>query len=135
MSYIKLYETKDKIILRHKENGQMKAVAKPRFAHEQFVKTTPKHYSQKSFTQVIEPTWNDTRGWIYGEHYVNRNGEGGGSGWYQNENQFEELTDAKDILIAEKLTRERKLSLVKTQVKQLEIELTKIDFSLSFLTV
>jgi len=133
VEYTKLYETKDKIILRENKNGQMKAVVKPKFSHEQFVKTTSKHYSQKTFTQVCDPSWTDSRGWVYVENYVSRNGNGGGSGYWIDEDLFEGLTDAKDILIAEKLTREKKLHLVKVQTKRLEIELTRIDFSLSFL--
>ncbi len=132
MEYTKLYETKDKVILRGKE-GKMKSVIKPRFADNQFVKTSPKHYSQESFTQVQTPNWTDNRGWVYGQSYIKRDGDRGGSGWWNNEDLFEELTDARDILIAEKLTREEKLSLLRTQVKQLEAELIKINFSLSFL--
>ncbi|KKL65139.1 hypothetical protein LCGC14_2158020, partial [marine sediment metagenome] len=66
-----LFKTETSCTIRLK-NGRFKKVPLPKFKHEQIVQTSLKHYSQKDFTMVLEPTFTENRGWVYGEQYIHR---------------------------------------------------------------
>ena len=112
------------------KNGRFKKVALPKFYHRQFVRTSPKHYSQKSFTMVLQPTWTETRRWVYGERYIDRQGIGGGTGFWSNEDLYEPLSNPIDILIAKKLSMQDEKKEHELKIKTINKEIEHIDYAL-----
>lgn len=126
-----LYKNKDGTVCIRDEKGKFLSVPSPPFYNEQIVKTSPKHYSQNSFTMVLEPTWTETRGWVYGERYINRkNLQSGGTGWWNNADLYEPLDNPTDILIAERHQLERRKQEQERSIKQINIKLAHIKFAL-----
>ena len=78
---------------------------------------------------VVEPTWSDVRGWIYGQRYIKRDGREHGSGFWNNEEQFEILTNPIDIIDAQLFYRRKELEKVKQKMNQLEKEINRIVFT------
>jgi hypothetical protein len=128
-----LYSGKNGNVCIRNKHGRIESVPAPPFRHEQIVRTSSKHYSQKSFTMVLQPTWNETRGWIYGERYISPDGTEGGTGWWNNAELYEYLTDSHNILLAERLQLERKKKRMLSEIKQIETQLNHLNYSLSLL--
>ena len=129
-----LYENKDGSVCIRLDNGRMKSVPSAKFRHEQIVRTSEKHYSQKDFTMVLKPTWSEVRGWIYGERYISRDGSNGGCGWWNNEELYEPLSNPADILIAKKLALEAEIKGLEGSVKCRTKQLEKIRYALSVIS-
>jgi len=125
-----LYEEKGFYFIRDIE-GKIQKIEKNKFEHNQIVKSSSKHYSQKSFTRVQEPTYNKVRGWVYVENYIGYNQNSGGCGMWNSEDLYEPLSDPMDILFAEKLRLSERIYELKTELKEKEDKLSKIIYSLS----
>ena len=124
----------EKVQIKHRD-GKIGWVNPPRFRDGQFVKTTKKHYSQKTFAHVSDPVWNDKRGWIYVENFISRDGQKGGHCYRNDEDFFEEIQDPRDILIAEKLYRIMEMEKLQRRLKVITTELSRIEFSLSLVQI
>lgn len=111
--------------------GVIEKITKNHFKSGEIVKTTDKHFSQKSFTRVINPCYTKTRGWVYTENYTNRNVGSGGCGSAFEENLYAKLTDPADILFAERRYLNETISKLKNDLKQKESKLEKILFALN----
>ena len=126
-----LYTNKNGTVCIRNKEGKFLSVPSPPFRDEQIVKTAPKHYSQKSFTMVLEPTWSETRGWIYGEQYINRrNLNSGGTGWWSNADLYEPLDNPTDILLAEIRQLEERRKDQEHSIKQINIKLSHLNYAL-----
>lgn len=125
-----LYERNDSYFIRN-EKGEIEKIPKNKFYHGQIVKTTDKHFSQKTFTSVVEPNYTEQRGWIYGEGYLSRNDGRGGFGYWNEEDLFEEITSPGDILYAERIYLMNEIRECKNNLKNAEDKLEKIEFALS----
>jgi len=126
-----LYEENGSYFIRNKE-GQIEKVVKNRFKHNQIVKTaTGKHFSHKSFTRLIDPTYIPSRGWCYGENYISRNRRGGGCGFSFEEDMYEEITNPADILYAERFNLQIQIDYLNSCLKKSTETLEKIEFALS----
>jgi hypothetical protein len=128
-----LFKTKQGKVIIIDDKGNKRAVEPPPFEHEQIVKTSPKHYSQKSFIMVLKPSWTKTRGWVYGERYISRDGSSGGTGWWNNADMYELLPDPIDILIAKKLKLEEKKCNSEKAIKNFNSELRHINYALKII--
>lgn len=119
----------DGILCRNKK-GEFCTIPLPKFRHNQFVKTTLTYYSPKTFTRLVNPTYTLTRGWVYGERYIDRQEQQGGTGYSFEEDSFLPLDDARDILIARKLEVSEEISLLNAKSKRLSEELSKLVYAL-----
>lgn len=113
------------------EPGGLRTIPQPKFFNGQFVKTSPKHCSQKNFTRVAPYCFTDV--WKYTEEFTSRGGLGGGSRCCLSENRFEPLTDPLDILIAEKLTLEIRLTWVARKKKAMMGKLNSVKSSIEII--
>lgn len=129
----------DHSFIEEQENGYLvysktakseKWIPKPKFTHGQYVKTSPKHYSQKDFTRLISPSYTENRGWVYGEYYCDIYGNPGGTGHWIEEDLFEPLTDPILLLYAERLKHIETIKNHETILNQRREFLNKIYFSL-----
>ena len=129
-----LFTTKSgNVCIRDKE-GRFRSVKSPAFKHRQIVTTSAKHYSKEAFTMVLEPTWSEVRGWIYGQSFIRRdNISGGGQSWWNEEDRFEPLSDPNDILLAEKLQLEKRKQEAVDEIKYIDKKLTHLKYALSLL--
>lgn len=126
-----LFKLKSGNICIRDDKGKFRSVSSPPFQHEQIVKTSPKHYSQSSFTMVLEPTWTETRGWVYGERYISRNNlNSGGSGFWNNADFYELLDNPTDILLAEEYQLKKRKQEQERSIKQINMKLSHITFAL-----
>lgn len=126
-----LYTNDNGTVCIRDEKGKFLSVPASLFQNEEIVKTSSKHYSQKSFTMVLEPTWTKTRGWVYGERYISRNRiDSGGSGWWNNADLYEQLDNPTDILIAEKLQLEKRKKEQELSIIQINHKLSHLNFAL-----
>lgn len=86
---------------------------------------------------LLEPTWNEKRGWIYGEQYCGiKNGKiitRGGTGWWNEECMFQPLTDPKLKLMAELYYKEKTAKDLSAMIKTLEVKIEKINYALSLI--
>ncbi len=112
------------------EKGTIEKIVKNRFKHNEIVKTTNTHYSEKTFTRVIDPSYVESRGWIYGESYISRNGRCGGTGFWNNEDHYTNITDPGDILYAERFMLKEELLSLKAELKNKEERYSKVQFAL-----
>lgn len=110
--------------------GEFCNIPFPRFANKQIVKTTSDYFSPKSFTRLIDPTYTENRGWIYGENYIDREGMQGGCGYSFEEKWFTELEDVRDILIARRLSIKEEMSWLNSRLKTLSDELSKAEYAI-----
>lgn len=117
-------------ILAKNAKGEYCTIPLPKFRHKQFVKTTDTYFSPKSFTRLVSPCYTETRGWVYGENYVDRTGMFGGTGWSFDEDGFLPLTDARDILIAKRIEIKEELSELTHKTKLLNDELAKVEYAI-----
>ena len=101
-----------------------------RYYDGQIVKTSSKHYIQKKFTMVIDPTWNEKRGWIYGERYLSKDWEECGRGYWNEEDMFEELTDPEIIIRAEIYLRNKEINIIRIKLDQLNAQVDKLKYTL-----
>jgi hypothetical protein len=131
--YLLLKDQEDGYWVIHKETKTEKLIPKPKFTHNQIVKTSKTHYSQKEFTRLITPVYTDKRGWIYGETYMNIYGQGGGSSHWNDEHDYEELTDPILKLYAKHIELTECIGAHKSMVKQHEEMLSKIEYSLTII--
>ena len=129
-----LFTTKNGNVCIRGKDGRFFSVKPPAFKHCQIVTTSTKHYSKNSFTMVLEPTWSEVRGWIYGQRFIERdNISGGGEGWWNEEDRFEPLSDPNDILLAEKLQLEKRKEEAADEIKYIDKKLTHLKYALSLL--
>lgn len=128
--YILIEEQETGILVYNRERKEEKIISYPKFKHGEIVKTSSKHYSPKDFTQLLSPSWTDNRGWVYGENYLDIYGNGGGSGYWIEEELFEPLSDPLLKLYAERIKIIEFIQQHETMVKQRRDFLDKIMFSL-----
>jgi hypothetical protein len=126
-------EGDDRMLVYWIETNTLITIPKPKFIYGQFVQTSNKHYSQKSFTRLLDQSYTDTRGWVYVENYVDRDGRGGGCGMWNDEFQYSPLTDPLDILIAEKLTALSEVTDLKVKIKDLEHKINMLETSIGII--
>jgi hypothetical protein len=117
-------------ILARNSKGEYCKIPHPKFHDRQFVKTRDGFYSPADFTRVLHPTYTETRGWVYGQQYINRDGIGGGSGWSWDEADFLPLKDPRDILIARRISILEDSRDLELHLKRNQAELEKIHYAL-----
>lgn len=127
-----LYEDGDSYFIRNSK-GEINKIEKNKFFDGQIVQTTDKHFSKHAFIMLIDPCYTVTRGWIYGNKYVNIDGGGGGSSFSWDECDFTELSAPDMILYAERFYLNEKINKLKTELKQSEDSLNKIQFALDII--
>ena len=117
--------------------GKFKKVKPPKFFSGQFVRTNGTHFSQKELTQVLEPTWTETRGWVYIEAFCHiEDGKiivSGGRGMWNDEDLYKSLTNSKLKLLAELYHREKEISEIEHRKNILAEEVEKISFTILLL--
>jgi hypothetical protein len=123
-----LYKENGKVYFRDSK-GKIRCIPENKFSNGQIVKTSDKHYSKKTFTEVINPNYVESRGWIYGEQYIDRQDSGGGISFWNNEDLYENITDPIDVLFSERLILKRKIKTLKSELSQCESSLEKIEFT------
>jgi hypothetical protein len=128
-----LHENNDGTVIILTRDNEIMTVPKNKFYDGEYVITSSTHFSPKDFTQVIDPTWTENRGWVYTEHYVDRNGTGGGGGSAFEESLYKKMTDPKDILIAKKLSLLENQQKFKCSISRIDNELEKVNFALNLI--
>lgn len=130
--YIVYHKNESDWILRL-ANGRFKKVPAPKFFHGQVVTTTPKHFSQSRMIILIEPSWTKTQGWVYGNEYcgvrVGKIKAGGGYSFSWEEEDFCPIDDYETRLMEQIFYKERELAKLASRKKQIEGELTKLQFT------
>lgn len=125
-----LYQQDSKFYFRN-EKGQINTIPINKFSHNEIVKGSSKHYSKTTFVMLTEPTYTETRGWVYGIHFINRQGGGSGASFAYEENNFEKLDNTRDILYANRYYAKATINKLKKELLQKESELEKIEYCLS----
>ena len=125
-----LFENKNGTCCIRLKNGKFKRVTLPEFKHKQIVRTSPKHFSQTDFTMVLEPSWTEKRGWVYGERYIDRDSTSGGSGYWQEEDKYEFLENPLDILIAKRLSLKDEKKSHESWIKIIDSELQHLNYAI-----
>lgn len=126
----KLYK-KDGFVYFRKDNGRFLKVKKNRFEHGEIVSTSDKHYSKEGITVVLEPKYTEKRGWVYREQYIDLQGSGGGTGWWNNEDLYTKISSPIVKIFAKRINLKREINALENELKNRKIDLEKIDFSLS----
>lgn len=130
MVYIFVGKSNDnKAIVENKETGEIKKVDLPKFKNNEVVKTSIKHYSQKEFTLLINRTYTDERGWIYGESYINiEKNTSVGCGYWNDEWMYEEITDLENKIKAKIFELKDEIAKHKTEIKNKEKEIDALMY-------
>lgn len=114
--------------------GELCEIPFPKFKHKQIVKTTKEYFSPKSFTRLLSPCYTESRGWVYGENYIDREGKTGGSGWSFDESGFLPLDDASDILLAKRIELVDRLNELKNETRSVTEELSKLRYAIDIVS-
>lgn len=122
----------DHIFARNSQ-GEFCKIPKNKFEDGEIVQTTTTYYSPKSFTRLVSPMFTEDRGWVYGENYIDRDGQQGGAGYFFEEVHFMPLTDGKDILLAKRLQAIWRKNDAAILLNRAESEIEKIDYCLSLI--
>jgi len=125
-----ILQLKEGVLIAKNTKGEMCEIPLPKFRHRQIVQTAPDYFSPKSFTRLLDPTYVEERGWVYGENYIDRHGHGGGCGYSFDEKSFLPLEDARDILIAKRIELNEKLATLRHETKLAEAELAKVEYGI-----
>lgn len=125
-----LYRQENKYYFRN-DKGQISAIPVNKFEHNEIVRTSKKHYYEATFVMLIEPTYTEERGWVYGTKFINRQGVGSGCSFAHEEDNFEKLDNARDILYANRYYAKATINKLKKELEQKQIELDKIEYCLS----
>lgn len=125
-----LYKQDGKYYFRN-DKGQITAIPVNKFEHNEVVKGSKKHYSKKTFVMLIEPVYTETRGWVYGTQFIDRQGGGSGCSFAYEEDNFEKLDNARDILYANRYYAKATINKLKKELEQKQVELEKIEYCLS----
>ena len=125
-----LYETKDHVIARDGK-GRLTKITKNKFNDGEVVQLSENHYSGRGITIVKTPTYTKERGWIYGENFIDLQGGGGGSCFWNNEELFKKIDNSILKLYAERIRLKRTIEEHKRQLKIDSEQLEKIEYSLS----
>lgn len=115
--------------------GELCEIPFPKFKHKQIVKTTKEYFSPKSFTRLLSPSYTENRGWVYGENYIDRAGNPGGSGWSFDESGFLPLDDARDILVAKRIELVDRLNELKNETRLVTEELAKLKYAIDITSI
>lgn len=125
-----LYQQDGKYYFRN-EKGQINTIVVNKFNDKEIVKATKKHHSKTTFVMLIDPIYIESRGWVYGMNYIDRQGNRGGSSFAWREDEFEKIDNPRDILYSKRLYLKEQILDHKNQLKQYESELEKIEYTLS----
>lgn len=118
-------------IVQNKDSQELKIVAMPKFKHNEVVKTSERHYSQKDYTRVIQPTYTDERGWIYGESFINIDtGTSGGMGFWNDEYMYEKFTNLEMKIKAKLFELKDEISVLKNEINNKQREVEKLEYAL-----
>lgn len=106
--------------------------SKPKFHHGQIVECSSAHFSRdKYWTRLIDPRWFDSRGWCYGENYIDQNGRSSGCGYSFEEGLFQEITDPLKRIEARRLELKLEIDELKGKLRVREVELDKLTHALN----
>lgn len=118
-----LYE-KDGFLYYRDKMGHFKKAPKNKFKHKQFVKR--KH----DIVRLVDPSYNEQRGWYYGINYIDLQGQGGGASFSWNESDFKEITNPIEILMVSKIEMNEKIKKLDVELEVMQNNLSKIIYSL-----
>ena len=132
-----VYELKGKTddgnaIVQNKDTQELKIVEMPKFKHNEVVKTSARHYSQKDYTRVLQPSYTDERGWIYGESFINIDtNTGGGMSFWNDEYMYEKFTDLEMKIKAKLFELKSEISVLKNEINAKQREVEKLEYALN----
>jgi len=110
------------------KKGQFIKTPTAKFKHNEFVATKSKLF--RRFTRLIEPNYNQKRGWIYGESYTDLQGNTGGSGFWTEEIFFDKLKNPLLKLYATRINLKEEIKEHKLQLALKTKKLNSIEYAL-----
>ena len=125
-----LYSNGDSLIIRNNK-GKMQKIPKNKFEKGEIVMKGDKHYSKDGIVRLLDPTWTDTRGWIYGENYIDLHGSGGGCRYSTNEDCLKKIDIPAVRLYAKRINLNTEIANLEKLLKDKKIELEKVEYGLS----
>lgn len=121
-----------KAVVQNSDTNELKIVELPKFKHNEVVKTSSRHFSQKDYTRVTDPRYTDERGWIYGENYINIDTfTGSGQGFWNDEWQYEKFDDLEMKLKAKLFELNDEISKLNYEISIKKKEIDKVNYALS----